>query len=181
MKLYEFKFQIDDLYGQAEARSMKFLYDVNPDINAGLVDVYALSEDDHYMFMNHLQIIASDVYEKAQRLSDYLVLYRQFLTEEEIELPRYQFDVQDDETGQRIVQYRMLLPNKYDQSSLRNNIMEALINGTLSNYYIGKGFEKGAQTFGLFHTKNLSIIKDVASGSNNDQTSKSRTRRTGLY
>lgn len=181
MKLYEFKFEIDSLYGQAEARTMKFLYDVNPDINAGLIDIYAISEDEHWLFMNYLQVIASTIYEKVQPLSNYSVLYEQYLTEDDLVLPRYQFDIQDDETGQRIIQYRLLLPDKFDQSSLRNNMMESLINGTISNWYQLKGYEKGLQIFNGFYETNLSKVRDVGSGSNNDDFTKSRTRRTGLY
>lgn len=181
MKLYELKFQIDDLFGQAEARTKKFIYDPNPDINAGLIDIFALSEDEHYLFMNYLQNTANEVYNTIQKLSDFNLLYSQILEEDELELPRYMFDIQDDETGQRIIQYRVLFPDNFVQTKFVNDISEALICGAIMQHFQVVGQDKPFALFSSLYNNKITDLHSVASGSNVDYKPNSLTRRRGLW
>ena len=181
MKIYEIKVQIDDIFGQVKARTKKLLYDPNPDVNASMIDIYSISEDEHYLFMNYLQDTADYIYETIQKLSDFKSLYRQLLEEGEEELPRYSFDIQDDETGQRIVQYRVLFPNKFVQTKFINDISEAMISGVASKHFKTVGYEKGIALFTDIFTKKMKDLKTISSGSNNDRDFTSQTRRRGLW
>lgn len=181
MKLYELKFQIDDLFGQAEARTKKFIYDVNPDINAGLIDIFSISEDEHYLFMNYLQNSANEVYETIQKLSDFSLLYAQYLEEGELELPRYKFDTQDDETGQRIVQYRVMFPDNFVQTKFVNDISEALICGAIAQHFQVVGQDKPFALFSSIYNNKIADLHSIASGSNVDYRTNSTTRRRGLW
>lgn len=181
MKIYEIKIEIDSLFGLIEARTKTLLYDINPDTNAQLIDIYSISEDEHYLFMNYLQLTADDVYSTIQRLSDFKSLYRQLLEPNEPELPRYSFDIQDEETLKRIVQYRVLLPDKFVQTKLINDITEALICGVCEKHFKTKGYEKGIALFSNAYIFKISDLKTISSGSNNDRDFTSQTRRRGLW
>lgn len=181
MKVYVFKFEVMQLFGQAQARTMNRIYNLEDSkLNAILVEKLGITEDEHYLFMNNLKDASNEVWDNIQPLADFRRLYQELTPEQEL-APRYLFDIVDEETDKRVIIYRLMLPNKFVQNKFQNDISEAMINHSIAMHYQLKGFIQGFQEYSMLYQKNITDVRSVAVGSNSDYIENSRTRRRPLW
>lgn len=181
MKIYIFKYEVPQIFGQAEARTMNRIYNLEDSkSNAVLVEKLGITEDEHYMFMNNLKDVANEVWDNVQPLADFRRLYEE-LSEEQRLMPRYLFDVLDEETDKRVIVFKLMLPDKFVQTKFQNDISETMINYCIAMHYQLKGFTQGFQEYMMLYQKKLTDVRSVAVGSNSDFIQNSRTRRRPLW
>ena len=181
MRIYIFKYEVGQLFGQCESRTMTRIYNLEDSkLNAVLVEKLGMTEDEHYLFMNNLKVVANEVWDNVQPLANFRRLYAQITAELEM-MPRYQFDILDEETDKRVIQYRLMLPEKFVQSKFQNDMSEAMINYCIAKHYQQKGYAQGFQEYMTFYQANIIDVRSIACGSNTDHWQNSRTRRRPLF